>query len=134
MLVSPLPRRNEMVSKVGVVRVGGPLGAYAEGFGGQLAAVGYSPWSAANQLRLMAHLSRWLAGQCLNSQDLDEARVEAYLDSRRAAGYTCLLSLRGLEPLLAHLRALGASPAPVPVALTAVEVLLREYRGYLVRE
>ena len=123
-----------MESKVGVVRVGGPLGAYAAGFGEELAAVGYAPLSAANQVRVMAHLSRWLAGQGLDGMDLDEVRVASYLGFRRAAGYSCWLSVRGLGPLLGYLRGLGASPLPVPVALTPVEVLLGEYREYLVRE
>lgn len=116
------------------VRVGGPLGGFAVGFGEELAALGYTPLSAANQLRLMAHLSRWLAQQGLDGQDLDEARIGAYLGFRRAGGYTCWLSPRGLVPLLGYLRGLGASPRPVPVVLTPVEVVLGEYRGYLVRE
>jgi len=123
-----------MTSKLGVVRVGGPLGSYAVGFGEELAVVGYTRLSAAKQLLLMAHLSRWLAGQGLDGQDLDEARVESYLDSRRAAGYTHWLSVRGMGPLLRYLRRLGASPDPVQVALTPVELLLGEYRDYLVRE
>ena len=42
------------------VRVTGPLAEYADGFAAQLAEVGYTPLSAANQLRVMARLSRWL--------------------------------------------------------------------------
>jgi integrase/recombinase XerD len=43
------------------VRVTGPLASYAEGFAAQLAEQGYRPNAAANQLQLLAHLSRWLA-------------------------------------------------------------------------
>ncbi len=45
------------------VRVGGPLEPYAAGFVVELARLGYTPLSAANQMRVMAHLSCWLAAQ-----------------------------------------------------------------------
>jgi hypothetical protein len=40
--------------------VTGPLAEYAGGFRTELARLGYTPLTAAAQLRLMAHLSRWL--------------------------------------------------------------------------
>jgi integrase/recombinase XerD len=43
-----------------VVRVAGPLARYAPGFGVHLLEQGYAPSSAEDQLRLVAHLSRWL--------------------------------------------------------------------------
>jgi integrase/recombinase XerD len=45
------------------VRVTGPLEGFAAGFAVELEAAGYTPLSAANQLRLMAHLGRWMAAQ-----------------------------------------------------------------------
>src|SRR5437763_4779912 len=42
------------------VRVTGPLQEYAPGFAEELARLGYKPNAAADQLRLMAHLSRWM--------------------------------------------------------------------------
>ena len=48
------------VSKVEFVRVSGPLASYAAGFRESLADTGYTPLSAVVQLRLMAHVSRWL--------------------------------------------------------------------------
>src|SRR3989304_5636954 len=47
------------------VRVSGPLEPYALGFAAELSRVGYSRDSAAFQLRLMAHVSGWLAGEGL---------------------------------------------------------------------
>ena len=38
--------------------VTGPLAEYADGFRAELARLGYTPLSAACQMRLMAHLSR----------------------------------------------------------------------------
>lgn len=44
------------------VRMTGPLAPYARGFAGELARLGFTELSAGGQLRLVAHLSRWLAG------------------------------------------------------------------------
>ena len=46
-----------------VVRVSGPLAAYADDFWEYLARQGYAPSSSQDQLRLMAHVSGWLDQQ-----------------------------------------------------------------------
>jgi len=51
-----------MTTKASPVTVSGPLACYAQGFGGELARLGYTALSAGKQLHLMAHLSRWLWG------------------------------------------------------------------------
>jgi integrase/recombinase XerD len=117
------------------VRVSGPLEPYARGFAAELARQGYTPLSAGTQLRLAAHLSRWLAGERLGAAGLTPAAAERFLAARRAAGYTSHLSARALAPLLDHLRGLGVvPPPPATVAATAVEVLLERYRRYLTVE
>jgi integrase/recombinase XerD len=123
------------MSMVSRVRVTGPLAGYADGFAARLAELGYTPLSAASQLRVLARLSRWLAARELVPAGLDAGRVEAFLDGCRAGGYTCWLSGRGLAPLLGYLRGLGVVPGPAcdPPA-TAAEVLLGRYRAYLVSE
>ena len=117
------------------VRVSGPLAPYADGFRTVLAERGYAPSSAAGQLQLMAHLSRWLVERGLGGQDLTPAEVEGFLQARRAAGSRQWLSSRGVSPLLGYLRKVGfaASGSPV-VASTPMEILLADYRDYLVSE
>jgi hypothetical protein len=116
------------------VRVTGPLERYAPGFAGELARVGYTPNSAALQLGLMAHASRWLVENELVPEQLSALEVERFLAARRAAGYTNHTSARGLEPLLGYLRGLGVvSPVEAPV-LSAAELLLARYRDYLIVE
>ena len=44
-------------------RVTGPLEPYVSGFVTELVERGYTPVSVAHQLRLMAHVSRWLASE-----------------------------------------------------------------------
>ena len=116
-------------------RVSGPLGPYADGFRTVLAEWGYTPSSAAGQLQLMAHVSRWLVDRGLDGQDLTSAVVEEFMQARCAAGYRRWLSMRGMAPLLDYLRGVGLAPARSPVvANSAVEVLLAAYEAYLVGE
>lgn len=117
------------------VRVSGPLAEYAAGFAAYLAGAGYRPLSAANQVRVLAHLSRWLEDRGLAPGELTGRRAQEFLAARRAAGYTSRLSERGLAPLLGFLRGLGVVPGPErPVPVAAVDVLLERYGGYLAGE
>jgi len=88
------------------VKVVGPLAGYVDGFHLELQRQGYRPNAQCDQLRLMAHVSRWLAEQGLDAGDLTPARVEEFLAARRAAGYTLWLSPKGIAP--------AAGPPPPP--------------------
>jgi len=117
------------------VHVAGPLAAYRDGFGGELTRQGYTPGSAAFQLGLMAHVSRWLVSQGLKAEEFTPVGVAEFLQARRAGGYTSRVSQRGLTPLLGYLRGLGVVPLPSePVACTPAELLVAAYRDYLVCE
>ncbi|MGH3773674.1 MAG: tyrosine-type recombinase/integrase [Pseudonocardiaceae bacterium] len=113
----------------------GPLESYVRGFAAELARRGYTVPSAAHQVGLVAHLSRWMAGGRLDVADLTPAVVERYVVVRRAAGYRSLRSEKALVPLLSYLRSLGVIGEVVPPpARTPGEVLLGRYRDYLVSE
>lgn len=117
------------------VKVRGPLVPYVAGFRAELEAQGYRPNAVSDQLRQMAHVSRWLERRGLGVGDLTPERVEEFLVARRAAGYRLWLSPKGVAPLLAHLRQLAVVPVPEPaVATTAAEHLFERYRSYLVEE
>ena len=88
-------------------RVTGPLEAYAAGFAAELARLGYTSGSACGQMLLMAHVSRWLAGEGLDAGGLTPEAAERFLAARRAAGYALLLSPKALAPLLGYLRRAG---------------------------
>jgi integrase/recombinase XerD len=116
------------------VSVTGPLSSYVDGFGAELARQGYAPASAADQVRLMAHVSRWLADAGLDPAQLTAVRVEQFLDARRER-YVRLVSWRAVAPLLGYLRALELIPeAPRPLAGTPVERLLEDFCSYLLLE
>lgn len=116
------------------VWVAGPLAPYASGFAAWLAELGYTPSSAEDQLRLLAHLSRWLAERGGEAAALTPRAVEQFLRARRA-GYVKLTSRRGLAPLLGYLRGIEVVPGSAPpLVATDVERLLVDYRDYLVCE
>lgn len=116
------------------VRVTGPLDEHAEGFRVMLTRRGYATSSAAAQLQMMAHLSRWLARAGLSAGDLTPAVVERFLLARRAAGYRRLLSARAVAPLAEFLGSAGLIvPAAPEPAVESWEVLAG-YREYLVTE
>lgn len=119
------------VHRVGFV---GPLAAYAQGFAGELARLGYPFESAQQQLRLVAHLSRWMAAEGLDAAALTPPRVQAFLTARRAAGYSVYWTPEALAPLVNYLHALGViAPAPIR-ELAPSEQLLQRYRLYLLEQ
>ncbi len=81
-----------MGSTPSLVRVVGPLAPFAAGFAAELAGLGYTPLSAANQLRVLAHASRWLRAQGLEAGE-----------SRRS-GRGCSLRPAGLRAIRAGCR------------------------------
>ena len=119
-----------------VVRMVGPLASYAPGFDRELRSRGYTRLSAVWQLRLMAHVSRWLASEELDGAAFTPERVEEFCGVRRRAGYTALLTPRALAPLQEFLRGRGvlAEGPPAPAPASEKEQLLARYRDHLVGE
>ncbi|MGH2781760.1 MAG: tyrosine-type recombinase/integrase [Thermoleophilaceae bacterium] len=117
------------------VRVSGPLQPYAAGFAAALAQFGYTPLSTIMQLRLLAHLSRWLQSEGLAPAGLSPAVVERFIAARRAAGYTHHASVRATRPIIEYLHRLGVVPPPaVREPATPLEGLLERYHRYLTIE
>ena len=116
-------------------RVRGPLAPYAEGFRVELERLGYTPLTAATHVRLLAHLSRWLAREGVDGSGLTPAVVDAYFAERRAAGYVGHVTGRALQPLLGYLQRLGVVSVPAPEVPASPEGrLLASYRDYLTTE
>ncbi|KDA41657.1 site-specific integrase [Frankia sp. BMG5.23] len=117
------------------VRVVGPLESYAAGFVEELRRLGFTPFATRDQLRLAAHLSRWMADRGTEVTGLSSTVTEEFLQVRRAAGYAQWLTPKALEPLLGYLRSLGAAPPPrAATAGSAVDSLLARFRDYLLGE
>ncbi|SDR55856.1 tyrosine-type recombinase/integrase [Paraburkholderia tuberum] len=113
------------------VRVTGPLASFKDGFAAALREQGYRPNSAANQLQLLGHLSRWLASRRLDAMMLTAPILGEFLDARRAQGYTLWLSTKALVPLISYLGSIGIQVASTPAALSPSELLLSRYHRYL---
>jgi integrase/recombinase XerD len=114
------------------VHLSGPLSDFAAGFLDDMLGRGYRPGTAAKQLQLMAHLSRWLATRDLEPADLRRAEIQRFIRERRATGRVQLASSRALVPLLGYLRGLGvAPPAGSREAPTPAGALLDDYAKYL---
>ena len=89
------------------VRLTGPLTPFAEGFAAELARQGYTRNSATDQVRLLAHLSRWLAAHGLDVAALTQPVMDSFLVARRSEGYVLWRSRKALAPLVAYLHERG---------------------------
>jgi integrase/recombinase XerD len=114
------------------VVVSGPLSAFTPGFLGELLGQGYRPGTAAKQLQLMAHLSRWMAERDLEPGALRGVEIERFVRDRRASGRVQLASARALVPLMQYLRDVAGAPvAASREAPTPAGALLVRYGDYL---
>jgi len=83
----------------------------------------------------VAHLSRWLTDEGLDVGDLCLEKVVRFLQVRRSAGYSELLSVQALTPFLNHLRNLKIIPDEIPTqSHEPMELLLDRFRNYLETE
>lgn len=112
----------------------GPLQPYGVGFEARLAGEGYSADSIRRQLRLMVQLSRWLGRRRLGSGDLTSERARQFLRWRQAAGYARPGSMTGLQSLLGYLRDVGGAPSCAEPERGPVDVVVGQYRTYLLEE
>jgi len=114
------------------VRVTGPLEPYAAGFVAELVEAGYRPRSAAIQLRLLAHLSRWLGQEGVDPGELCEPVLERF--HREHLDRVVGLRDARMARLLGHLRARGVIPPAAQPSRSSTELLLDRYREYLLVE
>ncbi|GAA1821582.1 tyrosine-type recombinase/integrase [Agromyces neolithicus] len=96
------------------VLVGGSLEGSARGFEAEFVRRGFTRKSLMNQLRLLAHLSRWLHAQSIDAGALTAQEVEVFLAERRRT-HTGLFSRKALGPVLDWLANEGVIPADAAV-------------------
>jgi integrase len=108
------------------------LTCHRDGFAAELTAHGYTDLSAANQLRLMADLSRWLEAEDVGLDRVDRDVVDRFLAKRRRT-HTQFLTDRALLPLLRYLESAAAIRGAAPERRPRRGILV-EYERYLVEE
>ncbi|MGH8196363.1 MAG: site-specific integrase [Woeseiaceae bacterium] len=113
----------------------GPLAICIDAFAERLTGQGYSGATAREKLRLVAHLSRWLDGNKLRAEDLNEACIARFRRYRRRLGRLDHQAASTCKALLAQLRGAGVIP-PVrdPREDNAQRRIEDDYEAYLVRE
>jgi hypothetical protein len=116
------------------VQRGGPLAEFADGYRDELACRGFTANSVVAHVVLMGQLSRWMDESRVAVGALTPARIEEFLDSRRAGGQRRVPTARVLDPLLAHLRAGGVVGPPLAGPATPLGDLLECYERHLVED
>jgi site-specific recombinase XerD len=84
------------------------------------------------QVRVLAHLSRWMQDKDVSPGELGEPELERF--GREHLARFASLRGAGMTLVLAYLRGLGVVPVQEPRALTVADELLEQYRRYLTVE
>ena len=116
-------------------RISGPLAGFAEGYGTELAQLGYVPASVRLQLKVLADLSDWLSIHGMVAADLRRSDVDRFLRHRRAAGHTRYASIRAVRPVFDYLQRFEVVLRQAPDAvLDPIEIMLDRFWRYLTVE
>jgi len=115
------------------------LAPHATEFTRALTERGYTLATQIGHLQVMAHLSKWMQDRQLGVLDVDPPRVDEYLASRCAGGYSSFRTRTRLARLLEVLAEGGAPLSPAPatagvVTLSGTDALLAGYERFLREE
>lgn len=111
------------------------LGAHLDEFCSFLVGGGYAMPTIRHKLWVLSDLARWMADEHLAVIELDEQRVDEFLELRRRRGRCCRGFRSTVLQLIGQLRCSGVVPVPEPVRDTSPSaVLLQRYEGYLRQE
>ena len=118
----------------GTRRKPGAMGPYIGGFEERLLDLGYAPDTVRNMLKHVGQLGRWMSEQELQASQLSAESTAAFVSAYRAGGRRRVPSVRSFAPLLDFLRCEGVSAAVEAVAPAPVEVVIADYRAWLLGE
>lgn len=111
------------------------LGAHLDEFCSFLVEGGYAVPTIRHKLWVLSGLARWMTNKQLAIVDLNELRVDEFLEARRRRGRSCRGFRTTALQLLEQLRCAGVAPTPESVRDDSPSaVLLRCYEDYLRQE
>lgn len=111
------------------------LGAHLDRHYSWLAEQGYSAPTIRQKLWVLSNLARWLTARHLDVADLDEHRVDEFVDARQRLGRSCRGFRATARALIVQLRASGVVPSLEPAHEdTPLTALLTRYEDHLRRE
>ena len=111
------------------------LGVHLDAFCAELVDLGYRPKTIRHKLWEVSCLTRLMTDEGVGVADLDERRVDEFIDVRRSSGRSCRGIRHTLLQLLEHLRSVGEIQRPEPAFCDSPSaVLLARYEDHLRRE
>ena len=118
----------------GTRRRPGRLGPFVEGYRVWLLEAGYTPQTVRMMLKDLGLLGRWMDGEGVAVGAVDVASIESFLADWCAAGGRRVPTVRALHSMLTYLRDVGVMVAELPLVLSPVEVLVGDYREWLIAD
>lgn len=118
----------------GTRRRPGRLGPFVEGYRVSLLTAGYTLQTVRLMLKDLGRLGRWMDANGVEIGAVDVASIELFLTDWGADGRRRVPTFRALRSMLAYLREVGVMVAEQPPALSPVEVLIGEYREWMVAD
>lgn len=113
----------------------GPLGIHVDTFAQQMLGQGYASSTAQSAMRVLADLSTWLQQQALTATDLNEQRVDDFLQDHPWRCRPRRSDRSVLRQLIAQLRDQGVIPLPVVEAPhCAYERITCDFQHYLLQQ
>jgi len=113
----------------------GPLAPHLDALAAVLTQRGYAAKTAKEQVRLVAHLGRWLGHRQLRAADLDESGIADFLRCRRRSGRAGRSNRATLRAAVEVLRSAGVvRPAAPAAGVDEICRIERAFDEYLVRE
>jgi hypothetical protein len=111
-----------------------PIGPHLQSFAALVSQQGYCNVNGWLKIRLVAKLSRWLHQRRIPLNELNEARIAAFLSARwkrlaRHSGDQITMTL-----LLRHLRQAKVVAPPPLTNGSDLELMILEYQGFLLSE
>ena len=110
------------------------LALHADGVRSELSRLGYALGTVENHVRVMAHLSQWLADEGVEPSELSQDRVEQFFAVLRMQ-WKRPPTAQTLRPMLAWLRECRfVPPLTTMTPQTPLDVLLEQYHKWLVED